>query len=371
MSATSHDRIHRACNWRAITLLCSALALVIACGDSSTPVVPPFITGGSGGTAGTGGSSGAGGTAGSGGFGGDAGSGGIAGAGGMSGSGGFAGTGGTGGSGGALGPCATNALCQTCPEESSTCETDADCPFGGSLCVPSGCETHDGDPIKECQPSRGGSCTSVTECPDETNYACISVALSPPRCVRTTSGCSGETEAYDCAPGFLCEGGRCVDRRVPCDSFLDCPVNYVCASPPTSSTSRFCVRTFRTCHVDEDCSGFGALCADVDGDGTKECAGELGDSGEACVNADCAGSSEPVCEANASGTQATCGSYGLCKSGDECGAGFGCIELGQDGRQECVPNGGSCGSSAECSEQQVCAAPGDGNPPSCQRGTAP
>lgn len=270
--------------------------------------------------------------------------------------------------GGALGACKTNALCHSCPD-SFLCDTDDDCAFSGYVCVASGCETHAGAPIKQCQPSRGGSCVDESECPNASNYDCIPVGASGSRCVRVTPGCSGPTEAYDCVPGFSCEAGACVDRRVPCDDYTDCPKNHVCTTTPTAS---FCVRVFRSCHIDEDCSGFGKYCADIDGDGSKECAGELGTSEQACVNADCETSS-PVCEAGATGTSAACGDHGLCLSTSDCDTGFACVQLGQDGRKECVPNGvAGCATSADCSVQQVCAAPRNGNdPPSCQAGTAP
>jgi hypothetical protein len=346
-------------------ILFCALLLGVACGDASTP--PP----GRGGSGGTGGSAGSGGTAGQGGVNGGGGSSGIGGSGAVVGSGGNAGTGGSPGTGGnagtgGMGPCVTDALCRSCPD-GFLCDQDDDC-FSGYVCVPSGCETHEGAAIKQCQPSRGGSCADVSECPDQSNYACMPVGASAPRCVRITPGCSGETEAYDCVPGFSCEGGTCVDRRVPCDDFRDCPKNHVCSFKPTGS---FCARTFRTCHVDEDCNGFGSFCADVDGNGSKECAGELGGSGEACVNADCDSVSAPVCEADGSGTLATCGGHGLCLDGGDCAAGFSCVELGQDGRKECVLTGGSCSNTASCPLREVCAAPRNGNPPSCQSGTAP
>lgn len=267
--------------------------------------------------------------------------------------------------GGSMGACATNALCHSCPDR-FLCDTDDDCAFSGYVCIPSGCETHGGAAIKACQPSRGGSCGTDAECPNTSDYDCISVGAGGKRCVRTSPGCTPSTEAYDCVPGFSCEGGSCVDRRVPCDDYLDCPKNYVCSTTPTAN---FCVRVFRTCHQDEDCAGFGAFCADIDDDGVKECAGELGSSGQPCENADCGGPA-PVCEAGASGITAACGDFGLC-TGNECDSGFECVALRQDGRGECVPISGSCDQVTDCPLQQVCAASRSGNPPSCQAGTAP
>jgi len=343
------------------------LALVLGCGDSDPPAGVPFGTGGSGGTAGSGGAVGTGGMSGTGGMAGD---------GGTSGSGGNAGAGETGGSGGSSGeggsgPCATNALCHTCPDE-FLCDTDDDCAFSGYVCVASGCETHGGAPIKQCQPSRGPSCGTDADCPNTSDYACLPVgAGGSERCIRVASGCSPATETIDCAPGFSCEGPSgeetCVDRRLPCESYLDCPKSHVCATTPVSS---YCVRTHRTCREDTDCGGFvaaGAFCADVDGDLIKECVGERGSSGEACVNADCGGA-DPVCEAGAAPPAASCGNYGLCLDSGDCGAGFVCASLWQDGRKECVPMGGTCNEVTDCPLHQVCAAPRNGGFLSCQAG---
>ena len=355
---------------RRLGLLCGALALALACGESASQVAPG--SGGSGGTGGTGGSAGGVGTGGSGGAGGSAGGSGTGGTAGDPGSGGIAGTGGsggmsnTGGSGGDSGACATNALCHTCPEQ-FLCDTDDDCAFGGWVCVASGCETHQGAPIRQCQPSRGGSCVDESECPNASDYDCINVGAGGKRCVRVTSGCTPANEAYDCVPGFSCESGACVDRRVPCDDYRDCPKSHVCSVTPTAN---FCVRVFRTCHADADCAGFGTFCADIDDDGVDECAGELGSSGEPCLN-DVSCGPQAVCEPGATGTNSSCGDFGLCLGDGDCGDGFECVDLWQDGRSECVPEGGSCDQITDCPLQEVCAASRSGNPPSCQSGTAP
>ncbi|MDH4281703.1 MAG: hypothetical protein OEV36_03535, partial [Myxococcales bacterium] len=343
--------------WGAVVLC--LLSLAVGCGDASAP---PF--GGTGGTAGAGGM-GMGGMSGTGGTGtgGMSGSGGTAGTGGIAG-GGAGGTAGGGGGGGAPGPCVTSALCHTCPTQ-LLCDTDEDCAFSGYVCVPSGCETNQGAPIGLCQPPRGGSCSSVAECPNATDYACSEVAGGPKHCLRVTPGCTGVTETYDCPLGFSCEGGACVDRRVPADNFLDCPKSHVFKSGPSS----FCVRVYQTCHLDEDCAGLGTFCEDVDSDGTNECVGQLG-SGP-CVNSACPSSSAPVCEAGGSGTTATCGDYGLCLTSADCDTGFECLGLWQDGRKECVPINGTCDRVTDCPLQQVCAAPRSGGAPSCQTGTAP
>lgn len=344
------------------TVAIGLLSLAAGCGDPGPPSVYLGGSGGSGG-AGSGGAAGIGGMDGTGGTG----------AGGMSGSGGAAGTTGTGGSGGAASTCGnggtggdpgcvTNALCQTCPVD--VCNSSAEC-FPGYVCVASGCETDAGAAIKQCQPWRGGSCIDDGDCPNPTDYDCMTVGAGAQRCVRVkpVPACEPATESYDCLPGFFCESGSCVDRRVPCDTYLDCPKNYVC------SNGVFCAYVYRTCHIDTDCAGFGSHCADVDGDGRAECVGTLPSTGEACVNSDCADSGAPVCEAGGSGTTASCGDYGLCLTNSDCDTGFECLGLGQDGRKECVRTGGSCDPATDCAPQEVCAAPRTGGPPSCQAGS--
>ncbi len=340
-----------------------AVSLVVGCGDEGTRPAGPFGNGGSAGSGGAAAASGTGGYAGTGGTSGATGTGGMIGTGGTAGTGGGAGVGGVGGS---VGPCVTSALCHTCPDQ-LLCETDDDCAFSGYVCVASGCETHGGVPIKQCQPSRAPSCDVVEDCPNATDYECQAVAPGNPRCIRVVEGCSPATESFDCPPGFSCEGGACVDRRLPCDSYLDCPKSHVCTSTPVSS---YCVRTHRSCREDADCGGFaavGSFCVDVDGDGEKECVGERGSSGEACVNLDCGGSGL-VCESGAAPPTASCGSYGLCLGSNDCSTGFVCLSLWQDGRKECAPMGGTCDEVTDCPLHQVCAAPRNGGSPRCQAG---
>lgn len=347
-------------------MACVLLALVFGCGDAETS--PVYIGPGTGGSTGSGGASGSGGITGSGGI---AGSGGITGSGGAAGTGGTASTGGTGGTGGV----ATTSICTApTPPVRDLCETDLDCAFSGYVCVDSGCKTDAGAPIKQCQPSRGRSCVDKNDC-SSTNpnaYDCIPVGLGPKRCVRrANSGCDLATETYDCPPGFSCEVGACVDRRMPCDSTFDCPKSHVCTTTPVAS---YCTRTHRTCDENTDCGGFaaaGSFCADVDDDGTKECVGDLG--GDACINSDCVTSSAPVCETGGDETVATCGDYGLCRTNNDCDlvGGFVCVGLWQDGRKECVQTGGTCDQVTDCDPQQVCAAPRNGGPPSCQAGNVP
>lgn len=373
-----------ACRWAFVLI---ALTLAVGCGDAEQVRPPGFAgTGGSGGSSGTGGTAGTGGVAGTGGMAGTGGTAGTAGTGGMAGSGGTAGTGGAGGS---VGACVTTALCHTCPSEvlpdALLCNPDGSCDFAGYSCVPSGCETHEGAPIGQCQPAAGGSCTDsdgdgvpepADACPNSNDYRCMTVGSGGKRCIRVTltPECDPANETYDCPPGFSCEGQAgeetCVDRRVPCDDYNDCPKSHVCSTTPTGS---FCARVYRTCHEDEDCAGFGKYCTDIDGDLIKECAGERGGSGSACENSMCVSASGPVCEAGVSGSTADCGDYGLCLTSADCATGFSCVGLWQDGRKECVqtPLSGDCDRVTDCELQEVCAAPRNGGRPRCQTGSAP
>ncbi len=344
------------------------LMLIGACGEASDSM-PPRATGGAGGSLGTGGD----GTGGTGAVGGSTGTGG-AGTGGSVGTGGSAGTGGTGGTGGTYS--CTNALCHSCPDPADLCDSDLDCSLPGHACIPTGCETEAGAPMKRCLPLWGPSCTSVDDCPNPTDYACSDIGGGKSRCQRVAAGCNPAHESIDCPPGFSCEGDACVDRRVPCDDFTDCPKNHVCHAFSGASSS-YCVRANRDCNVDTDCVWygvtFGDACVDVDGDGRTECAGKLGASDLACVTSDpmCTGS-VPVCEAAPFGNAryAACSAYGLCLDDGDCdvAGGFECVGLWQDGRAECVPVSGTCNEVTDCPPQQVCAAPRNGGPPSCQSG---
>jgi hypothetical protein len=345
-------------------MACMLLSLVFGCGEADTP--PVYIGPGTGGSTGSGGASG---------MGGISGTGGITGSGGATGTGGTASTGGTGGTGAV----ATKSICTALtPPSWDLCETDLNCALDGYVCVDSGCKDDAGAPIKQCQPSRGRSCVDKNDCSitNPNAYDCVAVSAGGggERCVRVDLGCDTATETYDCPPGFSCEGGACVDRRIPCELPVDCPKSHVCT---TTSVSRYCIRTHRTCDKHEDCGGFaaaGSFCADVDNDGTKECVGAR--EGVGCVNSACVTPSAPVCETGGDETVATCGDYGLCLSDSDCDvdSGFSCVGLWQDGRKECVQMPPTplpqnyCDHVTDCPPQQVCAAPRNGGSPSCQAG---
>jgi hypothetical protein len=295
---------------------------------------------------------------------GEGGTAGSGGAGGTAGTGGVGGTGGIGGTGGSAPSCTTSQLCQSCPTE-EPCNSTDDCSVG-SVCIDSGCKDSDGAAIGQCVFAGGGACNTTEDCPVERE--CMDVPLEGKRCVKTTAGC---TTRFDCVRGFTCENGSCVDRRVPCDFDNDCPKNHTCFGTGASS---FCARVQQACLEEFDCVGLAPRCEDIDGDGNKECAGVIdpnAPSPSACVNSQCMDASAPVCEAAAVGSTTQCGQYGLCIDDTDCAEGFQCVGLWPDGRKECVPSGGSCSSFADCPIQQVCAAPREGGPPSCQTGYVP
>jgi len=315
-------------------------ACSVGCGNDG-PGGPPFS-----GSGGTGGAAGAGGTAG------------------QTGTGGRAGMAGTGGSAVA---CMTSALCRSCPTD-RICESATDC-ADGLVCIETGCDDLEGASIKQCVFAGGGACSA--EMPCEGGRECLEVpGEEGKRCVKLTPGCD---TSYDCAPGFACEIGNCVDRRLACDSGngdADCPMNHVCAGTAVSS---FCVRIHRDCEADFECEGVGSLCEDVDGDGKKECAQPFNGNypSDACNNAQCRDDdpSSPVCEVSGVGSVAQCGQHGLCIDGNDCASGFQCAALWPDGRKECVPvAGATCSGFADCGVRQVCASPREGGAPSCQVG---
>jgi hypothetical protein len=292
------------------------------------------------------------------------GDGGLGGAAGSAGVGGQGASGGSGGDGGSVAPqCETSVLCASCPDGGS-CAVDDDCGTG-HVCIESGCNDLDGASIRHCVFAGGGACTSSAMCPE--GRECLTVDGEGDRCVRTAPGCDTR---FDCVPGFACEEGVCVDRRVPCDLDEHCPKNHVCISKGASS---FCARVQVDCIAPFDCDDLATACVDIDGDGRSECAGTFNPNdplSEACENEACSEASAPVCEVSISGSAATCGQYGLC-DGDECASGFVCLELWPDGRSECVPEGGSCASYRDCPVRQVCASPRSGEAPSCQTGFEP
>jgi len=271
------------------------------------------------------------------------------------------GHGGDGGAGGSPIACVTNVLCSACPS-AGLCDADGDCAVG-HRCIESGCSTHEGALIKTCAFAGGGACHTSADC--EEQRECVSVPGEGKRCVKTTPGCD---TSFDCVFGFACEDGACIDRRVPCYFDQDCPKSYFC---DRFDATGFCMLMHQGCVEEFDCTGIAPRCEDIDGDGTKECAGALDPnvpSPVACLNSMCSDDAAPVCEVGEASGFTACGQYGLCKDAGDCVAGFECLGLGLDGRKECVPSGGDCSNVLDCPVRQVCASPRTGGPPSCQAG---
>lgn len=258
--------------------------------------------------------------------------------------------------------CQTGALCARCPEDDVVCGSDTDCSIGFN-CIESGCATNESVPIKTCALAPAGFCITDAECgPDR---VCTDLGDEGFRCVKTTPGCDS---GFDCVTGFSCEGGACVDRRVPCFLDDDCPKSLICEAV---GLSNFCQRVHQTCVGELDCAGIAPRCEDIDGDGRSECAGSPepnAPSPVACLNSDCTAPDAPVCEVSQASSTSVCGQYGLCLDDGDCVDGFECVGLWPDGRKECVPAGGSCSHITDCPVRQVCASPRTGGVPSCQGG---
>ncbi|MCZ7686012.1 MAG: hypothetical protein M5U28_47540 [Sandaracinaceae bacterium] len=127
----------------------------------------------------------------------------------------------------------------------------------------------------------------------------------------------------------------------------------------------FCVRAYTRCSSDAACPLFGQ-CRDVLGTGMNIChwAG-----GTACQNnADCPVIGE-VCGVHPIRVDSLCGRLGPCTADGDCASGDTCADLWGDGVRECVPAGGSCARTTDCAPPGVCAAMIDDTltitPPQC------
>lgn len=266
---------------------------------------------------------------------------------------------------GVRGPCQQGPFCLTCPLEKDYCESNDDCAVGFQ-CTLSDCLSEDGGEIRTCVFSPSPPCGAQGECPKDRECMDLGEEYGM-RCVKVTEGCNSR---FDCPPGYTCEDSECTDRRLPCQLNDHCPKSHKCVL--VGAQEQFCMRVHESCLEDQDCSpDLAPRCADVDGDGKKECAPVFDPNvypPEACLNENCGGAT-PVCEFSSTGSSASCGRYGLCRPGmSDCAAGFECVALWLDGRSECVPTGGSCSHISDCPSHQVCASARDGGPPSCQAG---
>lgn len=221
------------------------------------------------------------------------------------------------------------------------------CGTFGSDCASASCATNEVCLADACGMhcvGLGAPCADASDCP-----ATSSCDATSGRCLAT-SGCA---DSRDCATGFACEGGACVDRRIPCVAD-GCPFGFFCV---TESGTDICARQSRPCGTDVGC---GALaCEDVNGDGAREC----NFSGTCTSNAMCAAGT--VCAPRPVEQFASCGRYGPCRTAADCASGMACQDLWGDGVPECVDAGGACTRSADCAVGSVCATPLSGGPPSC------
>ena len=213
----------------------SVVAVVAACGGTSTLGTGDDNLGDGGGKAGTSG----GGQAGKGGAGGNSGS---------------AGSGGTGGGG--FEPCAglpCGAACSLCDPKDTTCVTDAAIRY----CSPNG---QCGLPYPVCSPP--GTCSSDSECASDTgpcqicpdgSYACPKSQCVNGQCVGSFQGCSG---------GGCKTDAECPAVRAPCQQ---CPDGSV-SCPSSKCVNGSCVSGFPGCSGYQPCAGktCGASCSQCD-----------------------------------------------------------------------------------------------------------
>lgn len=217
----------------------------------------------------------------------------------------------------------------------STCR--ANCSDDGFVCVAGFCED------MECVP--GSPCTSNEHCGSGN---CIkpegATAEDSGLCEPTAGACTG---ASDCAYGFRCEEGACVDRRIPCGFHPNaCPRGHTCTFAPVEGRL-FCVPAHPPCDSAGQCEA-GASCVDVDGDSETECVL----TGTCSSNADCGEGTS--CGVEPGTSQSSCQVDGPCRSG-ECPAGRTCLDTGT-GTARCVAEGGSCTRDSECDPQAICGA---------------
>ncbi len=225
----------------------------------------------------------------------------------------------------------------------ASCESDADCD-ATERCVEGGCPIGSG----YCTPA-GRFCSSPDGCP--TGSTCtdgpsgrVCVSDDPDTC----------TSSATCPFGFACEGGSCVDRRLPCDPPGGCPLGYVCIRPAGSAVN-FCVDMKRPCGSDGDCfsdptTGIIFRCLDVLGDGNRWCL----PSGECTSNVDCEPIENTTCGASPATGEARCNLTGLCVDEDDCVHDRAtCEDTHGTGVTECLPIG-SCTRDSDCPPGALC-----------------
>lgn len=219
------------------------------------------------------------------------------------------------------------------------------CP-AGSTCTADTCGR------MACVPGR--PCASDDDCGGST--CVIPDGLESGTCAASSGDC---TSSDSCPVGSACEGGSCVNRRIPCGSVLDnCPRGYVCGFNP-GMASLACIVAQNRCTSAAQCEA-GFTCGDIDGDGMNECR----PPGACDENADC--TSPLLCTVLSGSSISQCLPDGPC-GGDPsvCTGERECLDITSgEGPPRCeLP--GSCSSNSDCPEGQICAAGGYGDTLRC------
>jgi len=150
-----------------------------------------------------------------------------------------------------------------------------------------------------------------------------------------------------------------VDRRIGCGVGAVCPHGFICDTSGEQGAF-YCMRVYTRCNDDAACPAFG-FCRDVAGSGGVCHYG----NGLGCrSNGDCSAPGE-VCGVSPEHVDGMCGPFGPCASAADCASGFICADLWGDGVKECVPAGGSCTRTADCPPPAICASPAEGGAPRC------
>lgn len=195
-----------------------------------------------------------------------------------------------------------------------------------------------------CAP-RGRFCFSDDDCDEGTTCDVIPEwAESGSFCHYRGVACTSDAS---CSDGFRCESGSCVDRRFECVDNRDCHWWDYCVT--LWSRLRVCVPSpLQPCSEDGECSY--EVCVDIDGDGDNECQEEAFDA-TCLTNADCAGM---VCGQQDDERGAECGEVGPCLTSLDCPGDMECLDVNNDGQEECQPRGGDCRQDRDCPARQLC-----------------
>lgn len=239
------------------------------------------------------------------------------------------------------------------------CDPDATPSCAAGLrCLPDGCGR------TTCQLG-GHACVANDDCAE--GSICFGTGTldgsAADLCLRPSAGCA---DSRDCAPGYACEEGTCVDRRVRCEAPTDCPYGFFC-NDADSWALPYCMRVSRRCSSFAGACPPFFSCVDVDGDGLSECRR----NGEACDTNDDCGAAGEVCGYDPVAKALACQAHGPCASAEDCADGFGCVDVWGDGVRECVPSGGECERSASCPTGALCGAPSSGGGAMCTDSAGP